>query len=238
MNKHAARRPELSPHEASGPVRGVALLLPGGSVSSHRRPLRFVEWTLGPLVSRLLDADGEAGLAVRTLRYRYRGWNGEEASTLADTLWALEELRRRYGDVPVCLVGNSLGGRAAFRAAGHESVVGVCGVAPWLPPDEPVEQLASRRVLIVHGDRDHSEASAAKSLAYAERARAVAPVARLEVAGANHFLMRRAADFWSVTAEFVHDTLAGREPSPLLAHALAAPDGLRAPLPVGYGGRR
>jgi hypothetical protein len=117
-------------------------------------------------------------------------------------------------------------------------VVGVAGVAPWLPEGEPVEQLAGRRVLIVHGDRDRSEAGAAGSLAFAERARGVVPVCRLEVAGANHYLMSRAADFWSVTAEFVLDTLAGRDPAPLLAGALADPDGLRTPVPVGYPGRR
>ncbi|SEK79210.1 alpha/beta hydrolase [Streptacidiphilus jiangxiensis] len=236
MDKRQKRQPELSAREGSGPVEGVVLVLPGGTIKGYRPPLRVAAWALKPLVQRL-TVDGD-GIAVHQLRYRFRGWNGEEACTLADTEWALAQLRARYGDVPVCLVGNSLGGRAAFRAAGHSSVVGVAGVAPWLPPGDPVGQLAGRRVLIVHGDRDRSGASAADSLAYAERAREVVPVCRLEVAGANHYLLSRAADFWSVTAEFVLDTLAGREPAPLLAEALADPDGLRTPVPIGYPGRR
>ncbi|MFI5909348.1 hypothetical protein [Dactylosporangium sp. NPDC051541] len=75
-----------------------------------------------------------------------------------------EQLRQfRFGDdgaVPVVLVGNSLGGRAACWEAGDPSVTGVVGIAPWLPEGDPVEQLAGRTVLVLPGDRDRGAAAA------------------------------------------------------------------------------
>jgi pimeloyl-ACP methyl ester carboxylesterase len=142
-----------------------------------------------------------------------------------------------HGDVPVSVVGNSLGGRAAFRAAGDRTVVSVVGVAPWLPEGEPVDQLAGRWVLIMHGDRDRGDASAAWSLDYASRARAVVPdLARFEVVGDNHYLLRRAPDGWAMATAFVSATTGSRPMHPAIAEAMAAsgPDGLRTPLLVGF----
>jgi len=237
LTRDQQRAPELFPLSdgepgAAGPRR-VVLLLPGGAVDGHGRPSRLAELGLG-VPSRLLAATGRAdGVEVVRLRYRYRGWNGPEASTLADTGWALEALRRTHGDdVRVVLLGNSLGGRAAFRAADGPGVVAVAGVAPWLPEGDPVGQLAGRPALIVHGDRDRGEAGAARSLAYAERASAVTGVRRLEVAGAGHFLLSRAEDAWAPAVGFAVDALAGRDPFRRLPpRDPAAP--LRTPAPVG-----
>ncbi|GAA3297547.1 hypothetical protein GCM10020295_30560 [Streptomyces cinereospinus] len=81
------------------------------------------------------------------MHYRYRGWNGSEAHLARDAAWAADEAVRRYGDVPVCLAGFDMGGRAALHAGGHEAVSSVLAIAPWLPEDdvaaspEPVKQL-------------------------------------------------------------------------------------------------
>lgn len=83
------------------------------------------------------------------VHYRVRGWNGSEARLAADAAWAADEIVRRYGDVPVCLTGIDMGGRAALRAGGHTAVNSVLALAPWLPeedvaaPPEPVKQLAA-----------------------------------------------------------------------------------------------
>ena len=64
-----------------------------------------------------------------------------------DADWAADEAVRRYGDVPVCLVGVDMGARAALHAAGHRAVNSVLALAPWLPEEdvaarpEPVKQL-------------------------------------------------------------------------------------------------
>jgi pimeloyl-ACP methyl ester carboxylesterase len=233
-----SRHGELVPWHTTVHVRGAALILPGGAVNSRGRYWRFADLGLRPL-ARMLAAAGEPdGLAVYLLRYRYRGWNGAAADTLVDTRWALAEIRRRHGGVPVALVGNSLGGRAAFHAAGDPSVCSVVGVAPWLPEGDPVDQLAGRRALIVHGDRDRGEASAARSLAYARRARAVVPdLARFEVAGDGHYLLRRAPDWLALAAGFVTGTVGTGSLDPRVVAAMAAPepDGLRTALPVGFG---
>jgi len=234
------RMPELISFDANGPtgttdptgaaagVRSAALLLPGGAVNSHGRYWKFFDIVLRRLARSLAAADD--GMAVYLLRYRYRGWNGDDADTLADTRWALDRIRCAHGRAPVALIGNSLGGRAAFRAAGDPSVVSVVGVAPWLPEGEPVDQLAGRRVLIMHGARDHSDASAAMSLAYARRARAVVPdLARFEVAGDGHHLLRRTGDCWALATGFVTATAGDRPMPPHIAGAMTTED-LRVPL--------
>ncbi len=85
------------------------------------------------------------GLAVAQVRYRVRGWNGAERSPVADTSWALDELATRFPDVPVALVGHSMGGRAAIYAAGARRVRAVVGLAPWIEPGDPVAPLTGRR---------------------------------------------------------------------------------------------
>ncbi|MQS11353.1 alpha/beta hydrolase [Streptomyces kaniharaensis] len=207
------RTAQLTQRQGEGEVRGVALLLPGGFVRGRGGPVKVAELGLRDLATELTERGHTHGIAVHLLRYRHSGWNGPDADTAVDTRWALDELARRYGPVPVVLVGNSLGGRAAFWCAGHPNVTGVAGIAPWLPSGDPVEQLAGRRVLIVHGTGDHSAAGATQSLEYALRARTVVPdLARYEVPGGSHYLVRQAADISALTTAFTLATL-GAEPS-------------------------
>lgn len=232
------RQPQLVPWHRTSDVRGAALILPGGAARSRGRYWSFVDIGLRGLARRLVERGEPDGLAVYLLRYRYRGWNGTRADTAADTRWAVGELGRMHGEVPVALIGNSLGGRAAFWAAGEPHVASVVGIAPWLPNGDPVEQLAGRKVLILHGSRDRSGASAKRSLAYASRARTVVPdLARFEVVGDNHFLIRRSADCWAVTTDFVVGTIGNGPLNPAISAAMVAPapDGLRTPLAIGFG---
>lgn len=100
--------------------------------------MKVAELGLRELTTELTGRGRPRGLAVHLLRYRYSGWNGTDADTAVDTRWALDELARRHPGAPVVLIGNSLGGRAAFWCAGHPSVVGVAGIAPWLPSGDAV----------------------------------------------------------------------------------------------------
>lgn len=215
----------LTEWQGEDAVKAVALLLPGGFVRSRRGPLKIAELGLQDLMAELTERGRSGGIAVHLLHYRYRGWNGDAADTAVDTRWALDEITRRYGDVPVVLIGNSLGGRAAFWTAGHPTVAGVVGIAPWLPAGDQGEHLAGRRVLIIHGDRDRSAASAARSLEYARRARQVVPdLVWYEVPGGRHYLIKRADDVRALTTAFVLAVL-GAGPSP------TASGDLRTPLP-------
>src|SRR5687768_17670642 len=92
-------------------------------------------------------ADATAGRGVTTclLRYRVAGWNGEAADAYADVRWSLDRIRAEHGpDVPIVLVGHSMGGRAGLRARGENPVAAVCALAPRAPPGEPVEHVRGR----------------------------------------------------------------------------------------------
>lgn len=81
-------------------------------------------------------AEGPA-LVAHLVHYRYRGWNGTAAHPAEDAEWAVAETVRRYGDVPVCLLGVDVGARAALRAGGHPAVASVLALGPWLPEPAP-----------------------------------------------------------------------------------------------------
>jgi dienelactone hydrolase len=174
------------------------------------------------------------------VHYRFRGWNGGHAHPAQDASWAADEVVRRYGDIPVCLVGMDMGGRAALRAAGHAAVSSVVAIAPWLPagtePD-PVRQLIGRQALIVHGTNDR-DTDPELSYRLAERAKKVnRDVCRFEVHTDGHDLQDHRSEVAALTADFVLGTLLGRALARPVADALAAPPplGLRMPLAVGFG---
>jgi len=205
-----APAPDVTVRPAEGKTTGVVLVLPGGKAASrsparrhHLSALRMV-----PFARELHRAVGRQGMAVWTLRYRYRGWNGTEASPVLDARWALEEIRRRHGEVPVVLVGHSMGGRTALRVADDPAVHAVVALAPWLPPDEPVAPVGDRRVLIMHGTADRWT-DPHGSLTFARRARAIsADLRRIEVHGVGHTMLRRAALWHGLTTYFVQESVA------------------------------
>ncbi|MFF9123467.1 alpha/beta hydrolase [Streptomyces sp. NPDC014889] len=227
-----------------GTAGGAVLLLPGAQEVSSRRPSPVLAAaSVRALGRRLARAGREEGLAVHVVHYRYRGWNGAEAHAAADAAWAVEEVVRRYGDVPVCLAGLGMGGRAALHAAGHETVNSVVALAPWLPeddmaaPPEPVRQLAGRRVLMVHGTNDE-RTDPELSFRFAERAKkANRDVCRFEVHADGHGLRQYRDEVLALTVDFVMGSLFGRVFSRPVQDALAAPPplGLRMPLAAGFG---
>jgi pimeloyl-ACP methyl ester carboxylesterase len=202
-------------HAADGAVDAVALVLPGGKAKSFAPgdPKGLAAARMRPFASSLHRAGRSHGLAVWTVQYRYRGWNGDARSPVVDTQWALEEVRRRHGDVPVVLVGHSMGGRTALQAAGDRSVRGVCALAPWTEARDPVEQLAGRSLLIAHGNWD-TVTSAAASRRYAERAAAItSPVGRLVVEADLHAMVFRWRRWHAIATGFAMGTL-GLAPLP------------------------
>lgn len=196
----------------------------------------------------LARAGQDDGLAAHVVRYRCRGWNATDAQLAADAEWAVEEVVRRYGDVPVCLAGHGMGGRAALRAGGHAAVDSVLAMAPWLPeagadgPDgadgaEPVKHLLGRQVLLVHGTND-ARTDPELSFRLAERAKKTnRDTCRFEVHSDGHALRQHRAEVTALAADFVCGSLFGRAYARPVADALAAPPplGLRMPLAAGFG---
>ncbi|MFE3944718.1 alpha/beta hydrolase [Streptomyces sp. NPDC059118] len=229
-------------------VSGVVLLLPDGEPDSHRRPSPLSYALQLPLARTLARAGQEDGLAAHVVRYRCRGWNATDAHLAADAAWAVDEVVRRYGDVPVCLAGHGMGGRAALRAGGHPAVNSVLAMAPWLPeggadgpdgPDtpEPVKHLLGRQVLLVHGTND-ARTDPELSFRLAERAKKTnRDTCRFEVHSDGHGLRQHRAEVMALATDFVRGSLFGRAYARPVADALAAPPplGLRMPLAAGFG---
>lgn len=218
----------------------VVLLAHGGkahsTVPAARRGLAY--WRMRPF-AHAVERGGRghrtelgSGVATYLLRYRVRGWNGPAADAFRDAQWAVGEIARRHPGRPVALVGHSMGGRAVLRAAGAPGVVAVCALAPWLDGADPVAQLAGRALLVAHGDRERMTDPAA-SYAYALRAREVTDrVARFDVLGDGHAMLRRAADWTALVRRFVLGELGVEPRDPVITNAMAepAPAGLRVAL--------
>jgi alpha-beta hydrolase superfamily lysophospholipase len=185
--------PTVDVLDPEGETTAVVLVLGGGKAKSLERsdPSQLSAVRMRPF-ARLLHHHGRAhGLAVWTVRYRYRGWNGEQRSPVADVHWALEEVRRRHGEVPVVLVGHSMGGRTALASGGDPLVRGLCALAPWTESGDSVAQLAGKTVLIAHGNFDMVTSPRA-SRAYAARASQVAvQVGYVVVRGDWHAMLFR-----------------------------------------------
>ncbi|GLZ45259.1 alpha/beta hydrolase [Actinomycetospora sp. NBRC 106375] len=216
------------------PVSAAVLVLHGGS-PDNRRPadgLRLPYLRMVPFARSLAAAGARRGVDVALLRYRYRGWNAPDLDPVQDARWALRDVRARHGDVPVVLVGHSMGGRAALRVGGDEGVVGVAGLAPWIERGEPYAHLAGQAVLIAHGDRERMTDPRA-SLRFAQRVATVSDrVARFDVHGDGHAMLRRAAAWHDLVTHFALGAL-GLEPfTEAVAKAMAAgdPEGLEVPL--------
>ncbi|WP_299532632.1 alpha/beta hydrolase [uncultured Streptomyces sp.] len=225
-------------------VGGAVLLLPDGPPASLRRPGALSHAAQLPLARSLARSCRDEGLVTHVVRYRHRGWNDDAADPAADAHWAADEIVRRYGDVPVCLAGHGMGGRAALRGAGHPAVTSVLAMSPWLPdrrgPEseaEPVKQLAGRRVLIVHGTDDaHTDPELSYALA-ARAKKANRDTCRFEVHSDGHALRQHRDEVEALAADFVRGSLFARPYARPLTDALAAPPplGLRMPLAAGFG---
>jgi pimeloyl-ACP methyl ester carboxylesterase len=226
--------PVLETRPAEGVARAVALFCHGGTVASVEPPKeRALSLVRMRAIEQFVSAAGTGlGLATHLLRYRVAGWNGMAADPVADVRWGLDRIREQHGsDVPVVLVGHSMGGRAVLRAGGDDRVAAVCALAPWTPPGEPVAHLRGRTVAVLHGRGDRW-VPAALSAEFAVRAEEDgARVARFTVAG-GHSMIRR-AHLWHT---FVRDVVLGgaglQAMRPYVADALqrTGPEGLAVPL--------
>ena len=167
---------ELLPHLTRTAARrtptALVLLLHGLVRSPEPLHSRSPSW----LRMRLMQAQvgrqlqGE-GTAVWLLRYRFGGWGdgGRHVSPVADARWALDRVREEVGDLPVVLVGHSMGARVAVTVADDPLVRGVVALAPWLGAGDPVRTLRGRRLLAAHGSSDRVT-SAEATRAYVARA--------------------------------------------------------------------
>lgn len=187
------------------PPSAAVLLLHGGRETGlgppPPGPLNLPAARMRPFARALAGAtgDGAADILVRPARYTHRGWNGPREDPYHDAVRALDALRREAGEIPVVLVGHSMGARAALRAAGHPLVRGVVGLAPWCPADDPVTQLSGRDVVLLHSICDRVT-SPRESQSFTVRARrAGAHACLIAIRGSDHAMLRRAGAWHELT---------------------------------------
>lgn len=208
-------------------VRAAVLALHGGQEESRAPSRRWhpAALRIRPVLRSAASAVPSGHVLLGEVRYRYRGWN--EGDPAQDALAALDELTAAHGEVPVVLIGHSMGGRAALAASRHPRVTGVLALAPWVVEDEPVDQLRGRSLVVVHGDRDRVTSPAA-SVAYVRRARARgASAGAVLVRGGDHAMLRRAGLWHRSVAEITADLLSDGEGGELVAPGRTPEDGPR-----------
>jgi alpha-beta hydrolase superfamily lysophospholipase len=160
-------------------------------------------------IARRIGRAGAGSLAVFRLLNSVRGWD-RDRTPVDDVRWALEEAAARTGRrLPTCLVGHSIGGRAALFAAGLPEVRSAVALAPWVYSSDAPTGLAGRRLLIVHGSDDRI-ASPERSLAVARGLRASTTVDYVRVAGGTHAMLRHRRSFELSAADFAVATLLRR----------------------------
>ncbi|MFE7706616.1 alpha/beta fold hydrolase [Streptomyces sp. NPDC057486] len=195
------------------PVAAAVLLLHGGRETGTGPPppgpLNLPALRMRPFARAVIRAtrDESVDVAVRCVRYGHLGWNGSREDALHDAVRALDGVRREFGEVPVVLVGHSMGARAALRAAGHPLVRGVVGLAPWCPPGDPVTQLADRDIVLLHSTRDRVTSPQASQALATRARRAGARSCLVTIRASDHAMLRRASAWHTMTAGLVRGLL-------------------------------
>jgi pimeloyl-ACP methyl ester carboxylesterase len=126
-----------------------------------------IEW----LVRRLAPEFPQ--LTFGEVKYRIKSWNRLD--------WCIEDAQaaiEAIGAPRTLLLGFSMGGAVAARAAGEASVETVVGLAPWFPERISLDPLRGRRLAVLHGSLDRGlpgvpGVSPASSRRGFERARAL-----------------------------------------------------------------
>jgi pimeloyl-ACP methyl ester carboxylesterase len=207
----------LIPVQLPESPRGIVLVLHGGASRAQRpqvSPAQLSVLRMIPVARRVAQS-GRGRLAVFRVLNSMRGWDTRH-TPVADALLALREAREQSGlELPVALVGHSLGGRAALLAAEHPSVRSVVALAPWLYPGDAPRELTGRNILFVHGEHDRV-ASPERSAAVARGLTGADSVAYVSVRRGKHAMLRRADVFETLAAAWVRRTLLGRDPAPAL----------------------
>lgn len=197
----------LDVHVPRDPV-GQVVVLHGGAGRGDGAPVSPTQLSvlrMIPVAGRVARA-GRGRLAVVRLLNSTRGWDTDH-TPVDDALWALARLRERFGiGLPTCLVGHSLGGRAALLTAARPEVRSVVALAPWVYEADGQQDLAGRRVLVVHGTDDRI-ADPARSARVARALARTAQVGVVSVSGGSHSMLRHHGQFDRYAAQFATATL-------------------------------
>lgn len=102
-----------------------------------------LEWLVRRLAPRFPE------LAFAEVKFRIKSWKRLDMCT-DDALAAIDAV----GAPETLLIGFSMGGAVAIKAARHPSVSTVVGLAPWIPDRLDLSTLDGRRLAVLHGALD------------------------------------------------------------------------------------
>ncbi|QIK68207.1 lysophospholipase [Nocardioides sp. HDW12B] len=200
--------------------RGAVVVLHGGGArrgDTAVSPAQLSVLRMVPIAQRIARA-GRGDLAVLRLLNSTRGWDTRH-TPVDDARWALGEIAERYGDVPVALVGHSLGGRAALLAGDTDGVRSVVALNAWVTPDDRVD-LTGRQVLMVHGTDDRIASPARAERMARDVARTADVFGYVRVEGGKHAMLSNGGAFTRAASDFVTATLLGHEVGGSVAQVL------------------
>lgn len=215
-------RAELIDTHVPADPSGVVLVLHGGA--SRRGDMRVSPTQLSVLrmipVAERIKHGAQDRLAVFRLLNSARGWDTTH-TPVRDVEWALGQVRERFNTkLPTCLVGHSLGGRAALLAADQPEVRSAVALAPWVYPSDGQIDLSGRQILIVHGTGDRI-ARPRNSEAVARGLARTADVGYVRIRGGKHAMLKHGWVFDGLAAKFAIGTLLDEPQDGPVARVLA-----------------
>lgn len=130
-----------------GPATGDAVICVNGGRSKR------VEGTWSASLEWLVDrlAPQFPSLRFAEVRYRVKSWQQLD--------WCIEDAHEAIAAVAAprtLMLGFSMGGAVSAAVAGEPAVVGVLGLAPWLPDRLSLAGLRGKRFRVVHGRLDRA----------------------------------------------------------------------------------
>lgn len=203
--------PKLIEVEVPKRPAGAVLVLHGGA--SRRGNMMVSPTQLSVLriipIARKIGRAGKGDLAVFRLLNSRRGWDTHH-TPVKDAHWALDEMAARLGKaLPTCLVGHSLGGRAAILTSDRPEVRSAVALAPWVYPNDHPRAMSGQKIVVVHGTQDRI-ASPTRAFELAKRLGRLTPTAYVAVRGGKHAMLARRGVFSDFAAHWATATLLGR----------------------------